>query len=617
MHPERNHPPPYRPDIDGLRAIAVSGVLLFHLDRAWLPGGFAGVDVFFVISGYLIARILQARMQDGTFAFGAFYRRRAARILPGQIAVICVTLLAASQIYGAQDFASLGANAVAAAVSLTNVKLMLQGGYFDISEDAQPLLHFWSLAAEEQYYLGFPLLLLLLLRRPVQRPILLSVFAVSLGLGVWLTVEAPRAAFFLLPTRAWELLAGALIAVLALDGTAWAERRAAALSGLGLAAILCAFLLLDETTPFPGVAALVPVGGAACLILAGGRGGLVSRLLAHPGPVAIGKLSYALYLWHWPIFSLTDYALFAASPAQRLGLKLGLTAAAAVASYLLIERPARAWFGAPGRGRISAAVFGGLMAALALGGYATRQAWYPVASVSTLAEGGAAFGEGRATRIVLLGDSNAAMYARRLSLMADGLDVQLNVMAMPGDELLPGRPNSRWPAARDALARLRPDLVILAHAWARKTGDDPEAVCAALDALAPLAGHVLVLAQAPNLAPGMSRAAVRDGAPLIVAEPPEFRAQRERVNALLAGMAAPGLSVLDVSPLLMEDARHVRFTLESGRAAFQDAAHLSDDAVATLAPALQAAIEAGLRDGMAPTGCAAGSAMRTRPASPG
>ena len=162
---------PYRASLDGLRAIAVAGVLVFHLQKDWLPGGFVGVDVFFVLSGYLITSIIVAESEADRFSFKRFYQRRISRIAPASFLVLGAVLLAAGWIYLPQDFASAGAVATAAAVSLANMKLMLQGDYFEASADAQPFLHYWSLAVEEQFYLVVPLLLTLLVRRRRRRPL--------------------------------------------------------------------------------------------------------------------------------------------------------------------------------------------------------------------------------------------------------------------------------------------------------------------------------------------------------------------------------------------------------------------------------------------------------------
>ncbi len=207
----------YRPEIDGLRAIAVLAVMLFHLNRRWLPGGFFGVDVFFVISGYLITSVILRDCHGGRFKFGRFYQRRIARLLPAFLAVALATVGGAALIYSPQDLATTGATLSAAAASVANLKFLLQGNYFALSPDSQPFLHCWSLSVEEQFYLLFPAAFLLLYRQSsrYRTQILAAFFGASLLCYVALTRGRPEWAFYLLPARAWELLAGAILAMVA------------------------------------------------------------------------------------------------------------------------------------------------------------------------------------------------------------------------------------------------------------------------------------------------------------------------------------------------------------------------------------------------------------------
>ena len=215
----------YRPSIDGLRAVAVLGVFIFHLKREWLPGGFVGVDIFFVISGFLITSILLRDHQRGSFSFGKFYQRRIARLFPAFFTVALVTLLGAFFIYSAQDLASCGANLVAATLSVANLKYLWQGNYFTMSPDAQPFLHYWSLSVEEQFYLLFPALFLFLcVKAHGYRTVILGALcSVSLFVCIWLTFRKPEWAFYLLPARAWELLAGSILATF--SSRLWCEVR--------------------------------------------------------------------------------------------------------------------------------------------------------------------------------------------------------------------------------------------------------------------------------------------------------------------------------------------------------------------------------------------------------
>ncbi len=368
----------YRPSIDGLRAVAVLSVFVFHLNHDWLHGGFVGVDVFFVISGYLITSVLQNDFASGNAGLGAFYQRRIARLFPAFFAVALATVLGASLVFSAQEVASTGANLVAAALSLTNVKLMFLEGYFESSPDSQPFLHYWSLSVEEQFYLVFPALLLLL-RGSTKRlrvTVLAGLGILSLTASLVLTWSAPTWAFYLLPTRAWELAAGAVLAV-ALQGSP-APRLPSWLPALGLTGILISFFLIDGDSGFPGYQVLLPVAGTLCLlwpVRAGATGAAtgMERLLSHDLLVALGRRSYSLYLWHWPVFCLVDHGLFLWPAPGRLALKVGLSAVLTLVSYKYLETPARVGLRRPER-RKTAYVFLAACVALSVGlGYSIRR----------------------------------------------------------------------------------------------------------------------------------------------------------------------------------------------------------------------------------------------------
>jgi peptidoglycan/LPS O-acetylase OafA/YrhL len=325
----------YRPSIDGLRAVAVLAVFLFHLDRRWLPGGFVGVDIFFVISGYLITSIILRDCERNRFSFGRFYQRRIARLLAAFFAVALATLIGALFIYSAQDFASTGATLSATAASMANLKFMLQGNYFALSPDAQPFLHCWSLSVEEQFYLLFPALFFLLYWKANKYRIhvLTGLFAVSLLSCIALTHARPEWAFYLLPTRAWELLAGGILATL--NGKRLTDAKLFnSLPFIGLVLICTSFLLISESPAFPGYVAILPVVGTACFLLPYENSStFAERILSCDALVLVGRMSYSLYLWHWPVFSLVDYKLYWESPLVRLALKILVSAIAAVFSF--------------------------------------------------------------------------------------------------------------------------------------------------------------------------------------------------------------------------------------------------------------------------------------------
>ena len=301
-------PAHYRPDIDGLRAVAVLAVLVFHLGNA-LSGGFVGVDVFFVISGFLITGILAREVEQGTFSLRKFWTRRLRRIAPASLVVTVVTLLAGLFILMPNDLVPLAKATIAQQTMLTNVYEWRNMSYFD-THRPRPLLHMWSLAVEEQFYFFYPLLFVRLPmhRRGLVRAILWGAMLVSLALSVYATsYRAGMAGFFLLPFRAWELLLGGLAALETPRRPLGAARaNALALLGLGLIVVPC--VAYTEQMQFPGLAALPPCLGACFLIFAGTHDRtLVGRILSSRVAVAIGLVSYSLYLWHWPLHVYARY----------------------------------------------------------------------------------------------------------------------------------------------------------------------------------------------------------------------------------------------------------------------------------------------------------------------
>ncbi|MGI4837234.1 MAG: acyltransferase family protein [Janthinobacterium lividum] len=293
-----------RRDIDGMRALAVIPVVLFHFGFSAFSGGFVGVDVFFVISGFLITGILFREINAQRFSFLDFWGRRARRILPALSVVLLVTLALGWLLLTPKDYSELGRATRYQALFISNLLYMRQDGYFEPASDLKPLLHTWSLAVEEQYYIFFPLLMMVLMRYLRHwRWVLFAVLLVSFGLNVGHIDRKPEVAFFSLPARAWELLCGAMLAVLPAPKSAvrpWIYQVA----GLaGLAAVLVAVFTFDASTKFPGWAALLPVLGATALIWSGAQGSTwVGQLLSTRVMVWIGLLSYSLYLWHWPVY---------------------------------------------------------------------------------------------------------------------------------------------------------------------------------------------------------------------------------------------------------------------------------------------------------------------------
>ncbi|MFS2156383.1 acyltransferase family protein [Pseudomonas sp. Pseusp122] len=293
-----------RRDIDGLRALAVIPVVLFHFGLGGVSGGFVGVDVFFVISGYLITAVICREIAAGRFSFVDFWARRARRIIPALSVVMLAVLAVGWLLLTPHDYSQLGRAVRYQAMFISNILFMRQDSYFNPASDFKPLLHTWSLSVEEQYYIFFPLLLVLLSRYMRHwRWLLFGLLLVSFGLNVWVIKREPDAAFFLLPMRAWELLCGAMLAVLpplTQRPRPWVFE---AVSLTGLLAVLYALFFFDRDTRFPGWAALFPVSGATAMIWANGQAStVIGRLLSLRWLVAVGLISYSLYLWHWPIF---------------------------------------------------------------------------------------------------------------------------------------------------------------------------------------------------------------------------------------------------------------------------------------------------------------------------
>ena len=294
----------YRPEIDGLRALAVLPVILFHAGFEWFSGGFVGVDVFFVISGYLITTILIESIENKRFSFINFYERRARRILPALffVMLVCIPLawvwMLPSQM---QDFSQ---SLVAVSLFASNILFWKESGYFDAAAEEKPLLHTWSLAVEEQYYVLFPIFLIVAWRFGKNRVfwIIVVMAAVSLLLSELGWRKQPTANFYLAPTRAWELFAGSIAAFIVLKQ---GVQKNNPLALAGLAAILFSIFFYDETTPFPSVYALVPVLGVVLLVLCADKETFAAKLLSTKGFVAIGLISYSAYLWHQPLFAFT------------------------------------------------------------------------------------------------------------------------------------------------------------------------------------------------------------------------------------------------------------------------------------------------------------------------
>ena len=328
----------YRNDIAGLRALAVLPILLVHAGLTAIPGGFVGVDIFFVISGYLISRIILKEMEAGRFTLTGFYRRRALRILPALLVLLVVVLAVGWWRLFPQDMRDLSWSAAATALSGSNIWFWRTVNYFGDAE-LTPLLHTWSLGVEEQLYIFYPLLLIGL-RRWLPRHIVAALWVIaagSLAIGYGLIlIDKAQASFYLLPSRAWELALGGLIATGGFPALAPKLRPFAA--WLGLAMVVASLFVITETSAFPVPWAMLPAVGTA-LLIAYGEGGGTARLLALPPMRFVGDISYSLYLWHWPVMAFwrLEYGLHL--DAREMAATIAISFVLAILSYRLIERP--------------------------------------------------------------------------------------------------------------------------------------------------------------------------------------------------------------------------------------------------------------------------------------
>lgn len=298
----------YRPDIDGLRAVAVMAVIGFHASPRLIPGGFVGVDIFFVISGYLITGLIYKELESGTFRIGNFYTRRIKRLLPAYIVVSLCTLAFSSYLLIPNDYIFFTTSLAASWAFVANIFFsMLSWGYFGQRSEGFPLLHTWSLSVEEQFYFIFPLLLIFLFRYFKKYLVPICLVAGLVFVGISEVGTGKVGSYFLLPYRAHELLIGVLSYFALKENVARSRRLTTMLGLLGLLLILGSIFLLDRSMPFPGIRSLAPCLGAALLIYSGSRENMIRPIFTGRVMVFIGLLSYSLYLWHWPIFSFLNY----------------------------------------------------------------------------------------------------------------------------------------------------------------------------------------------------------------------------------------------------------------------------------------------------------------------
>ncbi|MGJ4947779.1 acyltransferase family protein [Bradyrhizobium sp. HKCCYLS20291] len=514
----------YREDIDGLRAVAVLPVLAFHAFPTAVPGGFYGVDIFFVISGYLITGIIHKQMLSGTFSIADFYARRIRRIFPALIAVVLVTFLIAWFVLPPREMKSLGTNIAGGAIFIQNFILLGQVGYFDLAAEKKPLLHLWSLAIEEQYYIVWPVLLMVIGWWRRSSLVITAVLAVASFVAcVIVQRSAPDYAFYLPVTRAWELLVGSGLAI-------WTSRRNTmprfdgmkdpvdgrtgqeVLAIVALAAIAFAFWRLGRPAPHPGLPTLLPMLGAAALIATSGT--LVHRyVLSSAFVVFIGLISYPLYLWHYPLMAYARIHYLDQVPAPVMFGIIAVSVALAWLTYQFIERPIR--FGRRLVPLKVGSLLAGMVALGAVGVAADRTSGWPArippdirgfmldgsetaqfwrnGKCLLLADQSAfapeCLGAGRRPLVALWGDSYAASLYPGLARFGSerGFDVaQFSISACAP---LIGYVNPHRPLCKPAndavlkhLTELKPDVLIFYGTW--RVGDEEARV--GLDRTIPL-----------------------------------------------------------------------------------------------------------------------------------
>jgi peptidoglycan/LPS O-acetylase OafA/YrhL len=368
----------YRADIDGLRAVAVLSVLVFHAYPKLLPGGFIGVDVFFVISGFLISKLIAARLNKDDFNLIEFYERRIRRIFPALIVVLLATLALGWLVLLPTEFLSLGEHTLWGSAFSANILSFLQSGYFDAPASRKPLLHLWSLGVEEQFYFVFPALLILLWRGQAVTRFLALIGIASFALNVGVVGKYPSFTFFLPLTRFWEFLVGAFLAwgdlqpskaarsvITALSAPQWCNSSATA-----GALLIVGGLTFATQTSFPGWRALLPVVGAFLLMGAGEEAWFNRHVLAHPVFVFVGLISYPLYLWHWPLLVIGRITMEGYGNRYEATTAPAAIVLAFVLSWLtfeFIERPIRARRSAFAAHKATAALVAGMATAALLG----------------------------------------------------------------------------------------------------------------------------------------------------------------------------------------------------------------------------------------------------------
>lgn len=492
----------YRPEIDGLRALAVIPVILFHVGSDWIPGGYIGVDVFFVISGFLITSIIKKELDSGTFSFRDFWARRVRRILPAMVLMTAITLAMTYAFVFRPDQQAIGEQALASLLSVANMYLWQNtGDYWGWNAEASPFLHAWSLSVEEQFYLFFPIAMWLMSRFRSRwlHASILSAVAVSLALFLWGSQTYPTATFYLLPTRIWELGTGCLLALTftAKHETDTGGDGRASLGVLGVFMLICSFVFFPKL----GSGMTVAVTGTA-LVIAFGQSGPSNRLLSSGVFVHLGKLSYSLYLWHWPVLVLAEPLGYSWPGFTDKLIAIVATYVLAFITFHLVEKPTR-----KKKGIVPLILLGTLVVGLA----AFRMAWFPRGydisqfsearwvpycshpewtkpkgpiwsnvvienpgySPDAMSRGGIRIGNKSVVpEVIVLGDSHGAMWSDAIATISKEYDIPTAFFAQCGQEYFINALERNKSSIYKDIIRWKPKLIIVGNAWRRNRDSD-------------------------------------------------------------------------------------------------------------------------------------------------
>ncbi|MFO1482521.1 MAG: acyltransferase family protein [Verrucomicrobiaceae bacterium] len=644
MSENRTH---YYPHIDGLRAIAVLGVLLFHAELGF-PGGYVGVDVFFVISGYLLTGLMLRDAAAGRFSTWHFWERRTRRIFPALAVVLIASFGAAWMLLIPSDFKRFASSVIAQAILMPNMYFARQIGYFDQAASMKPLLHTWSLAVEEQFYLFFPLVFVVLRKfgRLASILAILLLGCLSFGFGVYYDGVQPLRNFYLLPSRAWELLAGAFLAAIPMQRVFGRWPREV-ISWAGLLAIIYVMLHDDRAAQFPGRAAILSCAGAAAIIWANRHTMTAAgRLLAVRPVVFVGLISYSLYLWHWPLLAFVRYWNADPLPGGQRVLLLLVCAVLATVTWRFVETPFRTRRVVAGRGRLVMLTVS-TSAVLSLAAYGIHL-WsgvpsrFPPAALQYLDEAASDYkllagkifkvdmkealagdfielGEGdknMPVEVLLWGDSHAAAVMPLLDALCQEHHIR-GVAAVHGatppvigyDSHMGVKESIAYNNAIVGFIRAKSvGHVILVAMWSGYLESDRmrEGLLGAINALKDTPVKIWIMRQVPNPHWPVPQAAalkvIQGGNPEDIGVSfAEHEADRQHQDRLFAGIAAdhPNVTILDPTALFMNPQKqHYRVTA-NGRSLFCDDHHLSAAGAHFLRP-LFVPIFQGITQGKAP-----------------